>query len=107
MRGHVAMQVPCDSKNNTSLQIFIGQAPNLTKIDPQLVKQLSTPGKQCFYHVDIASHQNPDNPLITDVIIKNSGTNEVKLTDVSTIIVGVNEVMANPAGAHPGAMGGM
>jgi len=96
MRGHVAMQVPCDDKSVTPLEVFVGQAPNLSKVSPQLVKELSTPGKECMYHFDIASHQDSANPIITDVVVKNTGKDEVKLSDVSTISVGVDEIMLNP-----------
>ncbi|HVX02070.1 MAG TPA: hypothetical protein VHA09_02855 [Nitrososphaera sp.] len=99
MKGHVAMQVPCDDKNQTSLEVFIGQAPQLSKANPEFIKELSTPGKQCMYHVDIMSHQDPKNPIISDIVIKNTGNSDVKLTDTSTIFVGVDEIMANPGSA--------
>lgn len=99
MKGHLAMQVPCDDKNQTSLEVFIGQAPQLSKANPEFIKELSTPGKQCMYHVDIMSHQDPQNPIISDVVIKNTGDNDVKLTDTSTIFIGVDEIMANPGSA--------
>lgn len=102
MKGHVAMHVPCDDKNNTSLDVFVGITPHLSKITPTLIKPMSTPGKQCLYHIDLMSHKDPQNPLITDVVIKNSGNDDVKLTDTSTIIVGVDEIMPNPAGAAGG-----
>lgn len=103
MKGHIAMQVPCDDKNQTSLEVFLGQAPQLSKANPEFIKELSTPGKQCMYHVDIMSHQDPNNPIISDVVIKNTGDSDVKLTDTSTIFVGVDEIMANP-GSEGGNM---
>lgn len=106
MKGHVAMHVPCDDKNNTSLEVFIGITPNLSKTTPELIKPLSTHGKQCLYHVDLMSHQDSKNPFITDVTIKNTGNDDVKLTDTSTIFVGVDEIMPNPTGG-PGGGGNM
>ncbi|MEO9363631.1 MAG: hypothetical protein ABI348_06990 [Nitrososphaera sp.] len=106
MKGHVAMKVPCDDQNKTSVQVLIGQAPNLKPATPEFIAQLSTPGEQCLYHVDIESHVDPSNPLITDVAIKNTGAQDVQLTDTSTVFVGVDEIMPNPPGAeheHGGA----
>ncbi len=95
MSGHVAIKVPCDAYSHTQIQVLTGQAPNLKPADMELIKPLSTPGQQCIYHVDLASSQSAtgNSTIITDVAIKNAGTQDVKLTDTSTVFVGVNEIM--------------
>ena len=100
MKGHVAMKVPCNEQNQTSVQVLIGQAPHLKQARLEFIPELSKPGAQCLYHVDIESHADPSNPLITDVAIMNAGNEDVQLTDTSTVFVGVDEIMANPPGAE-------
>ncbi|AIF84861.1 hypothetical protein NTE_02821 [Candidatus Nitrososphaera evergladensis SR1] len=106
MKGHIALQVPCDAQHNASVQVLIGQAPDLKPANLEFVSQLSTPGEQCMYHVDIASHDDPNNPIITDVAIKNAGSEDVQLTDTSTVFVGVDEIMPNLAAAEQGGAEG-
>ncbi|MFZ0513460.1 MAG: hypothetical protein WAM14_17775 [Candidatus Nitrosopolaris sp.] len=40
------------------MKILTGQAPNLKPADLEFIKPLSTPGKMCLYHVDVASQPN-------------------------------------------------
>jgi hypothetical protein len=96
MRGSLIMKVPCDDKSATSLEVFTGSSPNLSGASPQIVKELSTPGKECVFHLNIASHQDANNPIISDVVVKNTGNSDVKLSDTSSIVLTVTEVMANP-----------
>jgi hypothetical protein len=96
MKGSLVMKVPCDDKSTTSLEVFIGSSPNLSATSPQIVKELSTPGKECVFHLNIASHQDSNNPIISDVVVKNTGNSDVKLSDTSSIVLTVTEVMANP-----------
>ncbi|AIC15654.1 hypothetical protein [Nitrososphaera viennensis] len=104
MVGHVALKIPCDDDSNPSLQVLIGQAPNLAPANNvTLISELSTPGQQCMYHVHIESHVDPDNPLITDVAVQNMGDEDVELTGTSTVFVGINEIMPNPAGGENAA----
>lgn len=93
--GHVAIKVPCDENYQTPIQVLTGQAPNLKPATTELIKPLSTPGKQCLYHVDLMSGTNANgtNVVTTDVAIKNAGTDDVDLTDTSSVFVGVNEIM--------------
>lgn len=106
--GHVAMKVPCDANSHTQIQVLIGQAPNLKPATTELIKELSTPGQQCLYHVDlVSSHEAGANAtVITDVAIKNAGTEDVDLTDTSTVFVGVNEIMPGAEEAEGGHMHG-
>jgi hypothetical protein len=96
MKGQLTMKVPCDDKSTTSLEVFVGKSPNLSAASPQPVKELSTPGKECVFHLDIISHQDSNNPIISDVVVKNTGKDEVKLSDTSSISLTVTEIMANP-----------
>ncbi len=79
---------------------MIGQAPNLTPATLELVKPLSTPGKQCIYHVDIPSKGQ----IVTDIAIQNPTANEIKFPPTSTIVIGVNEISPLPASSSQGGM---
>lgn len=103
MKGHIALKIPCDNESNPSLQVLIGQAPHLVPANLTLVAELSTPGQQCLYHLNVESHVDPNNPLITDVAIKSSGDMDVQLTDTSTVFVGVDEIMPNPPAGGGGS----
>lgn len=63
--GHIAAKLPCDSNNKTSLNVLIGQAPKLKPAELEFVKELSTPGKMCIYHVDVESGPPAKIPLLT------------------------------------------
>ena len=74
LNGHIRPKLPCDANSVSPLKILIGQAPNLNPATLELVKPLSTPGKQCIYHVDIPSKGQ----IVTDIAIQNPTTNEIK-----------------------------
>src|SRR5712691_12698502 len=69
--GHIAAKLPCDASSTSTLKILIGQAPNLKPAALELVKPLSTPGKMCLYHVDVASQPGGQPGIITDIAIQN------------------------------------
>jgi hypothetical protein len=89
MNGHVAVNVPCEGNSTASVQVLMGQAPNLTEAELENLPQLSTPGQMCLYHVDIA----PLEEVITDVAIANPGEEDLEFPPGSTAVVGVNEIM--------------
>jgi hypothetical protein len=91
MLGHIAAKLPCDSNNKTSLNVLIGQAPNLKPAVLEFVKELSTPGKMCIYHVDVKSDPSGVNP-ITDIALQNPTDKEVKFGPTATVVIGVNEI---------------
>jgi hypothetical protein len=93
LNGHIAAKLPCDANSVSPLKILIGQAPNLNPATLELVKPLSTPGKQCIYHVDIPSKGQ----IVTDIAIQNPTTNEIKFPSTSTVVIGVNEIRPLPA----------
>ncbi|MFZ0316976.1 MAG: hypothetical protein WAL23_08580 [Nitrososphaeraceae archaeon] len=92
--GHVAAKLPCDSKFETPLKVLIGQAPKLNASELELVKELSTPGKMCIYHVDVKSDPVGINPTtITDIALQNPTDNEVKFGPTATVVIGVDGIM--------------
>ena len=96
--GHVAVNVPCAGNSTASIQVLMGQAPNLTAAELENLPELSTPGEMCLYHVDIAPHEE----VITDIAIVNSGTSDLEFPPGSTAVIGVNEIMP---GAEEGEHG--
>ena len=90
--GHVAAKLPCDNNNKTSLNVLIGQAPNLKPAELEFIKELSTPGKMCIYHVDLESGPPGENP-ITDIALQNPTDKEVKFGPTATVVIGVDGIM--------------
>ena len=88
MNGHVAVNVPCEDNSTASVQVLLGQAPNLTAAELENLPELSTPGEMCLYHVDIAPHEE----VITDIAIANPGEEDLECPPGSTAVVGVNEI---------------
>jgi hypothetical protein len=98
--GHIAAKLPCDANSVSPLKILTGQAPNLKPAILELVKPLSTPGKQCIYHVDIPSKGQ----IVTDIAIQNPTANEIKFLPTSSIVIGVNEISPLPASSSQAGM---
>jgi len=98
MNGHVAVNVPCEDNSTASVQVLMGQAPNLTAAELENLPELSTPGEMCLYHVDITPHEE----VITDVAISNAGEEDLEFPPGSTAVIGVNEIMP---GAEEGEHG--
>jgi hypothetical protein len=96
--GHVAVNVPCEDNSTASIQVLMGQAPNLTAAELENLPELSTPGEMCLYHVDIAPHEE----VITDVAIANPGDSDLEFPPGSTVVIGTNEIMP---GAEEGEHG--
>jgi hypothetical protein len=102
--GHIAAKLPCDSNNKTSLNVLIGQAPALKPAELELLKELSTPGKMCIYHVDVKSGPSGVNP-ITDIALQNPTDKEVKFGPTATLVIGVDEISPlTPTGESMGNM---
>jgi hypothetical protein len=102
--GHIAAKLPCDSSNKTSLNVLIGQAPKLKPAELELIKELSTPGKMCIYHVDVESGPPGENP-ITDIALQNPTDKEVKFGPTATLVIGVDEISPlTPASESMGNM---
>jgi hypothetical protein len=90
--GHVAAKLPCDASSTSSLKILIGQAPNLKPAALEFIKQLSTPGKMCLYHVDVASQPDGQAGIITDIAIMNPTSTTITFPSTSTVVIGVDEI---------------
>ena len=103
--GHIAANLPCDANSVSPYKILIGQAPNLTAGEFENIKELSTPGKMCLYHVDVNSQQGK---TITDIAIQNPTDQEVKFPPMSSVVIGVDEIMPGAEkGGGAAAMGNM
>ena len=104
MLGHIAAKLPCDSSNKTSLNVLIGQAPKFKPAELEFIKELSTPGKMCIYHVDVESTKEV-NGTITDIALQNPTDKEVKFGPTATVVIGVDEISPlTPTGESMGNM---
>jgi hypothetical protein len=90
--GHIAAKLPCDASSTSPLNILIGQAPNLKPAALELIKPLSTPGKMCLYHVDVASQPGGEAGIITDIAIQNPTSSAITFPSTSTVVIGVDEI---------------
>lgn len=104
MNGHIAVNVPCEDNSTASIQVLMGQAPNLAPAELENVPELSTPGEMCLYHVDIAPNATE---VITDVAIANPGDSDLEFPPGSTAVVGVNEIMPGAEEEEEEGMGSM
>lgn len=95
--GHVAAKIPCGEDNQTSVNILLGQAPNLSPAELEYIAPLSEPGNLCLYHADVSSTEG--NPM-TDIAIQNNSTEEIDFPATSTIVLGVNEISLLPSENH-------
>lgn len=95
MNGHVAAKIPCDEESDSALDILTGSAPEFQPAELELIQNLSTPGELCLYHVDLP--QQGVN-VTTDIAIQNPGEEAVELPDTSTVVIGINEIMAGAEG---------
>src|SRR5215204_6412996 len=98
MNGHVAAKLPCDEQSQTPFQILIGQAPNMTAAELEVVAELSRPGQICIYHADLNSAHEDDpgtaeGRAITDIAIMNPTNTEMQFPVTSTVVIGINEIM--------------
>jgi hypothetical protein len=112
MNGHVAVNVPCEGNSTASIQVLLGQAPNLTAAELENIAELSSPGDLCLYHADIVPGHTEaqgnmsemteeiEHDVITDVAIMNPGEEDVEFPPGSTAVVGVNEIMPGAEESH-------
>jgi hypothetical protein len=96
--GHIALHIPCDANSKPVVDVLIGSAPAFKVVQPDIIKELSQPGKMCLYHVDINS--DPAKKVYqTDIAIQNPSTQAITFPPSSGVVIGVNEV-------QPGVPGG-
>ena len=98
LNGHVALHIPCDTSSKPDVDVLIGPAPNFTKVQPDIIKELSQPGQMCLYHADINS--DPAKKIYqTDIAIANPTNQTIIFPPTSSVVIGVNGIM-------PGVPGG-
>jgi hypothetical protein len=95
--GHIALHVPCDSSSKPVVNVLIGSAPDVKPIEPEVVKELSQPGKMCIYHVDVGSDM-AKKVIQTDIAIQNPSNQTITFPPSSGITIGVNEIMPGAPG---------
>ncbi|MGH9922172.1 MAG: hypothetical protein ACRD38_05430 [Nitrososphaerales archaeon] len=89
MSGHVATKLPCDASGESTLKIVVGQAPDVKPAELELVKELSSLGNMCIYHLDLP----PEGiDTVTDVAILNPTDKAIRLPRTATVVIGVNEI---------------
>ena len=90
VNGHITARIPCDDSSNSTLTVLTGSIPELQPAELKLVQNLSTPGKLCMYHIDLPPQGGF---IITDIVIKNPGVDDIKLPATSTVVIGVNKIL--------------
>ena len=90
VNGHITAKIPCDDNSNSTLTVLTGSIPELQPAELKLVQNLSTPGKLCMYHIDLPPQGGF---IITDIVIKNPGVDDIKLPDTNTVAIGVNKIL--------------
>jgi hypothetical protein len=90
VNGHITAKIPCDDNSNSTLNVLTGSIPELQPAELKLVQNLSTPGKLCMYHIDLPPQGGF---IITDIVIKNPGVDDIKLPATSTVVIGVNKIL--------------
>jgi hypothetical protein len=95
--GHIALHVPCDSSSKPIVNVLIGSAPDVKPIEPEVVKELSQPGKMCIYHVDVGSDM-AKKVIQTDIAIQNPSNQTITFPPSSGITIGVNGIMPGAPG---------
>lgn len=101
INGHIAAKLPCSDNSTAEVNILTGQAPNLKAAELENIKELSTPGEMCLYHVDIQSDlsDSTGNSTITDIALQNPSDGDIKFGPSSTVAIGVNAIAPLP-GEH-------
>jgi hypothetical protein len=100
MNGHIAAKLPCNDQSESPLKVLIGSAPNLAPAEFETVKELSTPGEMCLYHVDLESHPDTANGTITDIALQNPTENNIQFPSTATVVIGVNEIAPGAETGH-------
>jgi hypothetical protein len=119
LNGHLTAKIPCDTNYTSSLQILVGHLPDLKPVQLRLVKEFSTRGNICLYHVDLgstttmsssttatqnnnsratggglqANNTKTTTAINTDLVLSNPTSDMVVLPNTSTVVIGINEIM--------------
>ncbi len=58
-KGHIAVKLPCDGDNNTLVNVYTGQSPNVAPIELEYFPNLSTPvNHACIMAISILLDPN-------------------------------------------------
>lgn len=109
MDGHVSVNIPCNENSEPLLEVMGGIAGEkyfMKKMDIHPVANMSMPGQTCMYHSEIVSEMGTDGWLYTDITLRNPSDQKITFPIDSVAIVGVNEIMKDPADA-PESQGSM
>ncbi|HZA08158.1 MAG TPA: hypothetical protein VE619_10675 [Nitrososphaeraceae archaeon] len=91
--GHIVAKLPCDTNSKSPIQLLLGRIPIIKVMQPNLVSELSTPGKMCLYQLDIGSKPGiAASEEITDVALKNSTNKAITFSPSSAVIISMDEV---------------
>ena len=109
MDGHVSVNIPCNENSEPLLDVMggISGAKYFMKtLELQPVANMSMPGQTCMYQAEIVSEMGTNGWLYTDITIRNPSDQKITFPIDSVAIVGVNEIMKDPADA-PESQGSM
>ena len=91
--GHIVAKLPCDTNSKSPIQLLVGRIPIIKVMQPNLVSELSTPGKMCLYQLDIGSKPGiATSEAITDVAIKNPTDKAITFSPSSAVIISMDEL---------------
>jgi len=96
--GHVALYIPCDKDGIPKVQLLQGHVNEDITLAPAnlvLVAPLSSPAKNCLYHVDIGS---TDGSPLTDFALINLSGRTITFTDRNTVAFTIAETVAIDGG---------
>lgn len=97
VEGHVAFKSQCDEDGKSPFVILTGQAPNVKPTELELVDELSKPGDECIYHLDLES--TAGNP-VTDIAVFNPTDQPLSFSRTSSIVIGVDEISPLEEAGH-------
>jgi hypothetical protein len=83
--GHIAVNVPCNDDSASSVNVLLGEAPNLINAELENIPELSNPASMCLYHIDVPPHNVP----VTDIAIQNPANSDLVLPPSSSVVIGV------------------
>ena len=109
MDGHVSVNIPCNENSEPLLDVMggISGAKYFMKtLELQPVANMSMPGQTCMYQAELVSEMGTNGWLYTDITIRNPSDQKITFPIDSVAIVGVNEIMKDPADA-PESQGSM
>ncbi|MGD1836427.1 MAG: hypothetical protein ACPKPY_00030, partial [Nitrososphaeraceae archaeon] len=109
MDGHISVNIPCNDDSEPLLDVMGGIAGSeyfMKKMDIHPVANMSMPGDTCMYHTEIVSEMGTNGWLYSDITLRNPSDEPIEFPPNSVAIVGVNEIMQDPADA-PEAQGSM